>query len=119
MTDKMIPLSFKKLLDRIFREYEQNKTIFGIHHQQFYHKKNDSLALAETHFLNCDSLSRLVDEGEESGFLVNSVLYLGEINDLIGNREKAILYYEEVLDLDEFKESYEKAEKHLETPYKK
>ena len=85
----------------------------------FYHKKNDSLALAETHFLNCDSLSRLVDEGEESGFLVNSVLYLGEINDLIGNREKAILYYEEVLDLDEFKESYEKAEKHLETPYKK
>ena len=40
MTDKMIPLSFERLLGRIFQEYEQNKTIFGIHDTQFYHKKD-------------------------------------------------------------------------------
>ena len=40
MTDKMIPLPFEKLLAWIFQEYEQNKTIFGIHDTQFYHKKN-------------------------------------------------------------------------------
>jgi len=43
MTDKMIPLSFEKLLSWIFQEYEQNNTIFGIHNTQFYHKKNDKL----------------------------------------------------------------------------
>ncbi|OPX26351.1 MAG: putative selenate reductase subunit YgfK [Candidatus Cloacimonas sp. 4484_140] len=40
MTDKMIPLSFEKLLYWIFQEYEQNKTIFGIHDTQFYHKND-------------------------------------------------------------------------------
>ncbi len=40
MTDKMMPLSFEKLLSWIFQEYEQNKSIFGIHDTQFYHKKN-------------------------------------------------------------------------------
>jgi len=84
-----------------------------------YYKQIDSLELAETHFLNCESLSRLVDKDEETGFLVNTVLYLGEINDLIGKREKAVMYYEEVIDLDEFKNSHDKAEKHLETPYTK
>jgi len=42
MTDKMIPLSFERLLEWIFTEYDQNNTIFGIHELQFYHKKNDS-----------------------------------------------------------------------------
>ena len=40
MTDKMIPIPFGKLLGRIFQEYEQNKTIFGIHDTQFYHKND-------------------------------------------------------------------------------
>ena len=42
MTDKMISLPFEKLLTWIFQEYEQNKTIFGIHDTQFYFKKNDN-----------------------------------------------------------------------------
>ncbi|MCF6269012.1 MAG: hypothetical protein L3J41_04825 [Melioribacteraceae bacterium] len=84
-----------------------------------YYKRNDSLTLAETHFANCDSLSRVVDKGLESGFLVNSLLYLGELNDIKGERAKAIKYYEEVLDLKEFQQSHEKAEKHIEEPYSK
>ncbi len=84
-----------------------------------YYKRNDSLALAETHFLNCENLSRIVDEDEESGFLVNTLLFLGELNDAKGEREKAIKYYEEVLDMDEYGNSHENAERHIETPYKK
>ncbi len=41
MSDNMTPLAFEKLINRIFQEYEQNKTIFGIHDTQFYHKKNE------------------------------------------------------------------------------
>lgn len=37
----MISLPFEKLLNWIFQEFEQNKTIFGIHDNQFYFKKND------------------------------------------------------------------------------
>jgi len=84
-----------------------------------YYKRIDSLTLAETHFLNCDSLSQLVDIDEDSGFRVNSLLYLGELSDIKGEREIAIEYYEEVLDLDEFNNSYEKAEKRIKAPYKK
>lgn len=104
-------LDYMGYTERIKREAE--------YYSGVYYKQNDSLAPAETHFLNCDSLSRILDKDEESGFLVNTILYLGELNDLKGEREKAIKYYEEVLDLDEYRDSYEKAEKHLETPYKK
>ncbi len=84
-----------------------------------YYKRNDSLALAETHFLNCERLSRIVDVEEESGFLINTLLFLGELNDLKGERKKAIGYYEEVLDLNEFGNSHGSAEKYLKTPYEK
>ncbi len=82
-----------------------------------YHKRNDSLALAETYFSNCESLSRIVDKDEESGFLINTLLYLGELNDLKGNRKRAVEYYEEVLDLNEYGSSHKKAEKYLKSPY--
>ena len=104
-------LGYTGYTERIKREAE--------YYAGVYYKQNDSLALAETHFLYCDSLSRMVDKDEETGFLVNTILYLGELNDLKGKREKAIKYYEEVLDLDEFRDSHEKAEKYIETPYKK
>ena len=104
-------LGYVGYTERVKREAE--------YYSGVYYKQIDSLELAKTHFLNCESLSRLVDKDEETGFLVNTVLYLGEINDLIGKREKAVMYYEEVLDLDEFKNSHDKAEKHLETPYTK
>ncbi len=84
-----------------------------------YYQRIDSLSLAETHFLNCNSLSRIVDKEKESGFLVNTLLYLGELNDLKGERMKAIKYYEEVLDLKEFQKSHEKAEKYIDKPYDK
>jgi len=40
MTDKMIPIPFENLLQRIFWEYQKNRSIFGIFESQFYHKEN-------------------------------------------------------------------------------
>ncbi len=61
-------------------------------------------------------LSRKVDKDEDSGFLINTLLFLGKLNDNKGLREKAIKYYEEVLDMDEFNNSHEKAEKAFKNP---
>jgi tetratricopeptide (TPR) repeat protein len=84
-----------------------------------YYKRIDSLDLSEKHFLNSEAISRIVDKENESGFLVNTLLYLGEINDLKGNRSKAIKYYKEVLDLDEYGNSHSKANRYIKSPYKK
>ena len=82
------------------------------------YKQTDSLDLALNHLKECEVISRKVDEDEESGFLINSILYMGEIYDVKGERNKAIKYYEEVLDLREFGNSHERAEEYLEKSYK-
>ncbi|MFC2082286.1 tetratricopeptide repeat protein [Bacteroidota bacterium] len=64
-------------------------------------------------------ISRRIDEDEESGFWINTVLYLGQVNDQLGNREKAIEYYNEVLDLRERNDSHKIAERYLLKPYKR
>jgi tetratricopeptide (TPR) repeat protein len=104
-------LGYTGYTDRIKREAE--------YYVGLYYFNRDSLALAETHFTNCESLSRKIDRDEESGFLVNTFLYLGKLNDVKGMRNKAIKYYEEVLDMNEFNKSYQKAEKYLKKPFKK
>lgn len=80
--------------------------------------RSDSLDLALQHFKECEQISRKVDDDEESGFLINAVLYLGEIYDLKGERNKAIQNYEEVLDFREFGNSHDRAEEYLENPYR-
>lgn len=81
-----------------------------------YYKRNDSLVLAESHFYNCEKLSLEVDKDGESGFLINTILFLGEINDMQGKRDKAIKYYNEVLELDEYGSSHTMAKRFLKTP---
>ncbi len=83
----------------------------------FNYKKSDSLNLALQHFKLCEQISRSVDEDEESGFLINAVLYQGEIYDLKSERNNAIKNYEEVLDFREFGNSHERAEEYLEKPF--
>ena len=103
-------LGFTGYTERIRREAE--------YYVGDYYYKKDSLILAEEHFLNAELLSHKVDRDEDSGFLVNALLFLGKIKDIEGSREKAITYYNEVLELDEFNNSYEKAEKYLQIPYR-
>ena len=78
-------------------------------------KKLDS---AKTFFERCADISRQVDKKEESGFLINSLLYLGMINDVQGNRNKAKDYYNKLLDMKEFGNSHSLSKEYLDKPYK-
>jgi tetratricopeptide (TPR) repeat protein len=78
-------------------------------------KKLDSAKIC---FEKCAEISRLADNKEESGFLINSLLYLGMINDVQGNREKAKEYYNKLLDMKEYSNSHTLAKQYLDKPYK-
>ena len=41
MSDKMIPIPFKQLVDWMLEEYKQTQTIFGVAEVKFYKKRND------------------------------------------------------------------------------
>lgn len=69
-------------------------------------------------YKECSELSIFFDQ-EDDGFNVVSLLQLGKIYDVLGDREKAKYYYEEVLDLDDYKDTQDKAEQYLETPFKR
>jgi tetratricopeptide (TPR) repeat protein len=74
---------------------------------------------AAFYFSKSEKLSREIDKNGESGFLINTVLFLGMLNDLLGNREVAKKYYTETLRLKERNNSHELARRYLKEPYKK
>ncbi|HKI79685.1 MAG TPA: tetratricopeptide repeat protein [Ignavibacteriaceae bacterium] len=77
-----------------------------------------NLDSAKVHFLKCAELSKEIDGNKESGFWINSYLFLGMINDIEGNRTKAVEYYKKLLDMNEYGNSKDKAEQYLKNPYK-
>jgi len=70
-------------------------------------------------FEKCVDYSKKIDSDKGEGFYVNALIYLGMIQDVKNNRKAAIEYYKKVLDMDNYKQSHELAEKYLETPFKK
>jgi len=82
------------------------------------HKNLNHLDSAKYFFEECVRLSKEIDTDEESGFQINSVLYLGMINDQQGNRDKAIEYYNELLEMREYGRSHVLAKEYLEKPFK-
>lgn len=79
-------------------------------------EKTDSAAV---YFEKSEKLSRELDKENESGFLINTVFYLGILYDQMGKRDKAIKYYNETLQLRDRNDSHKLAEQYLKTPYKK
>ncbi len=113
---------FKNILDKIktgYPGYNVKRTkreasyYVGL---QFFN--TDQLDSSFFYFRDCEKVSKEIDE-EESGFLVNAVLYQGMIYDLWGKRNDAIKRYEAVLDMEEYANSYKQAENYLEKPFKK
>lgn len=87
----------------------------GLHYQNL--SQYDS---SKYFFKECAELSKKIEEDEEaSGFLINSYLYLGMINDIQENRERATEYYEKLLDMKEYGKSHSLAKQYLEKPYTK
>jgi tetratricopeptide (TPR) repeat protein len=76
--------------------------------------KNNAEALK--HFYRCDELSRVLDVHEQSGFMAMANLKVGVIFDMEGKRDQAIAQYRKVLDLKEYKDSHEQAERFLKAP---
>lgn len=81
-------------------------------------KNNNTADSSAYYFEISEKLSREIDKEKESGFLINTVLYLGMLNDQLGRREKAIKYYNEVLKLKERNNSHALAKQYLKNPYK-
>ncbi len=65
------------------------------------------------YFNSCEALSKEIDGEKETGFRINAILYVAECNEKLGNIKTALQKYEEVLDLDEFRDSHHKAQKHI------
>jgi tetratricopeptide (TPR) repeat protein len=100
------------------RGYNKNAEREASYYLGMKYKNANQPDSARVYFELSEKLSRQLDVDEESGFLINTVLYLGMIYDQLGMRDKAIKYYKEVLDFRERNNSHELAEQYLKKPYK-
>lgn len=83
------------------------------------HKKNAREVDSAMYYLNeCVRASREMNPDDESGFLINSLLYLGNLYDVQGERERAKEFYQKVLDMREYRKSHNLAESYLEKPFR-
>lgn len=82
------------------------------------HRNVGQLDSAKYYFNMCADLSKEIDKKEESGFWVNSILYLGMIHDQLDERDKAVEYYQKLLDMREYINSHELAKKYLSEPFR-
>ena len=82
-------------------------------------KLKEKVDSAAFYFERSEKLSRELDKENESGYLINTVFYLGMLYDQMGKRDKAIKYYNETLQLHDRNDSHKLAEQYLKTPYKR
>lgn len=77
-------------------------------------KNRGRLDSAKTFFNKCILESKKIDEeGEESGFQVNAVLYLAQMAENLNNRDEAISLYGKLLDMRDYGNSHSVAENSL------
>lgn len=72
--------------------------------------QNDS---AKIYLKKCVEISEVIDKDEESGFLINSILYLAQISESNNLIEEAISYYERLLGMRDWGNSHANAEYNL------
>ena len=70
-------------------------------------------------FVQCDRLSRPMDEGGPSGFMVMANLKLGMAHDALAQREYALKQYNKVLAMNEYDNSHSIAERYKKRPYRR
>ncbi len=73
---------------------------------------------AMKYLVECDKLSRKLDE-EPSGFMIMANLRMGQVHDMMKQRNYAKKQYNKVLRLPDYKGSHELAEKYKKTAYRK
>lgn len=97
-------LGYSKLLLREANYY------IGVHNMN-----RGKIDAAENNFNDCLNLSKELDKqrDEESGFMINSLIYLAKVYDKRGDVKKAKVIYKNLLDMRDYGNSHNKAEKYL------
>lgn len=90
----------------------------ALYYVGFKYKLEGKLDSAKIYFQRCADISYKIDKDGESGFLVNSTLYLGNIYDIQKNRVKATELYKKVLDMKDFGNAQDLAKQYLKSPYR-
>lgn len=114
------------LADSVFRSVllKAEKNYFGydrpnsIREAAYYvgnnFKNSGQLDSAKVYFEKSINESKKIDEeGEESGFQVNAVLFLAQMAETQNKKEEAIKYYEKLLDMNDYGRSHSIAESSL------
>jgi len=113
---------FKNLLaksDKGIKGFSEDKVKREAYYYVAYNYRNlGQLDSAEYFFKKCAAVSKKIDKESESGFLINSYLYLGMINDIWGKRKEAENYYNDLLEMREYGKSHSLAKEYLQKPYK-
>jgi tetratricopeptide (TPR) repeat protein len=77
-------------------------------------KNNNQLDSAKIYFEKCYQESQKIDkEGDESGFQINSVLYLAQMAETLNKKDEAIRLYNKLLDMKNYGNSHSIAESNL------
>ncbi|MFZ2324656.1 MAG: tetratricopeptide repeat protein [Ignavibacteriaceae bacterium] len=109
---------FKDVLNKADKNYSGYTTPASIREASYYLgynlKNNGQLESAKDYFQKCISESKKIDkEGEESGFQINSVLYLAQIAETFKRTDEAINLYNMLLEMKDYGTSHTVAENSL------
>ena len=109
---------FKDVLNKADKNYSGYTTPASIREASYYLgynlKNNGQLESAKDYFQKCISESKKIDkEGEESGFQINSMLYLAQIAETFKRTDEAINLYGRLLEMKDYGTSHTVAENSL------
>jgi tetratricopeptide (TPR) repeat protein len=79
----------------------------------YQYKNNGDYDSALENFKKCAEYCRKIDSDEESGFWINSTLYIGTMYEALGDYKNAKKYYEDVLEMREYGNSHTLVEGYL------
>jgi tetratricopeptide (TPR) repeat protein len=79
----------------------------------YNYKLNNDLDSAKIYLTRCAEISKEIDKDEESGFQINSILYLAQISEAKNLTEEAISYYELLLQMRDWGSSHALAKQSL------
>ncbi len=79
--------------------------------------RKGNLETALKYLLKCEEISKYIAD-DESGFRASANLKIGLIYDKLGKRDLAIKQYKLCLNLKDFQDVHEKAEKYIKVPYR-
>lgn len=87
---------------------------FGLRESNYYvavHLKNEQLLdSSKYHFQKCIEISNEIDKNEDSGFKINSTIYLAQISEEKKDIKSSINYYRKVLEMRNWNNSHQLAE---------